>query len=131
MDGFVHDTAGRLAAVLTFGVAHGGATVHLLHGHSAQGGFAVNRAGTCHRIPLRELKEETSTAVISAVLRQNTEWFAEADWLGAWVDSTNGVLVLDRVDVVDDLSQALELGRRRGQRFIHDIAAAADIPVRR
>lgn len=107
----------------------GGVTLSATTVLPAREGFAVNRPGPCPLIPLELVGGSRGHIAVRKVVEAHLEWLCQAPYIGVWVDRERGVLVLDQVDVVSTLSEALSLGARRRQRFVHDLAAGADLAV--
>lgn len=107
----------------------GGFTVAPRTGAEPTNGYIINEVGACPKIPEAEFfTPEGGRAAIDAFLRDHAAWFTGSQkHIGFWHDKDNGVVVLDRVDVIEDLDAATALGRSRNQRSMWDIANQREV----
>lgn len=111
----------------------GGLTLDPLTGREPTAGYCINEVGECPKIPDAEFfNPTTGHQSLNDFLTAHADWFtaAQGKHIGMWHDTSNGVVVLDRVDVVEDLDDALALGKARNQRSMWDAKNAVEIPLR-
>lgn len=110
----------------------GGLTVNPTTGREPTSGYCINEVGDCPKIPESEFFDyDTGRAALHNFLTEYDQWFTGpgSKHIGLWHDKDNGVVVLDRVDVIEGLDEALALGRARSQRSMWDVAAGREITL--
>lgn len=126
-------TAERSRAIIDRIRATGGLTLDPVTGREPTTGYCINEVGECPKIPEADFfNPTTGHQALNDFLTTHADWFtgAQGKHIGMWHDTTHGVVVLDRVDVVQDLDHALALGKARNQRSMWDAKNAVVIPLR-
>lgn len=120
-------TAVKIADELVAGVRNGGATVPVHHGGVVpQSGYVVATVGHEHRVTDgRLVAEHLQRAQALQYVQGHRAALAWHDYAGVWVDGDD--LVFDVVEIVAERATAVELGKRRGQDAIYDLAERQDI----
>lgn len=119
------------AAVIDKVAATGGLTVSPT-GTEPTTGFCINEVGDCPKIPEADFfNHNTGHQALDAFLTDHADWFTgdNAKHVGIWHDTTNGVVVLDRVDVIATRDDAIRIGHERHQRSIWDVENQTEIPL--
>lgn len=123
-------TATTAASIINRVRETGGLTVTPGTGAEPTSGYCINEVGACPKVPEGEFfNPETGQQAIEAFLTDYADWFDGSDrkHIGFWHDKDNGVVVMDRVDVVEGLDAATALGKARNQRSMWDVAAGREI----
>lgn len=128
----VHRLTGELARTIIDRVRDtGGLTINPHTGHEPTTGYCINDVGDCPKIAATEFfTYESGQRALNDFLTNHHDWFTDTNnpkHIGLWHDTRNNVVVLDRVDVIDNLHDALRIGRQRNQRSMWDVAAATEI----
>jgi hypothetical protein len=107
----------------------GGLTVHPLTGAEPTQGYVLNDVGECPKIDEKDFFDATKGAAsIESFLSKNADWFTDGNkHIGFWHDKENKVVVIDRVDVINDLKTATILGKKRQQRAMWDVVNQVQI----
>jgi len=112
----------------------GGLTVAPGTGEEPTQGYCINEVGECPKIPADQFFDpDTGQAAIETFLTDYADWFkpgtSDTHHIGFWHDRENNVVVLDRVNVVNDLEEALRIGRARNQRSMWDVENQREIAL--